>query len=209
MGRPAAPTEAHFADGVASRAVADQRLRILVVCTANVCRSPVSAMMLDRSLLERGVDAIVESGGFLEAGMAACPTMTTFGSELGLDLSYHHSRPLVDHLVKDANLILTMERRHARDLMVTFDIGFDRIFTIGGLIAQSSSTPPMGEGLDEWLARVASCRSHAEFLGANCDDDVVDPHGESKRIHRRAFDHLQTSMDRVAAIVARAGDGSA
>ena len=166
-------------------------------------------MMLDRSLLERGIDAIVESGGFLEAGMTACPTMTTFGSELGIDLSYHHSRPLDAHLVNDANLILTMERRHARDLMVSFDVGFERIFTIGGLIAQALSTPPMGEGLDEWLARIVPCRDHNEFFGANCDNDVIDPHGESKRVHRRAFDHLQTSMDRVAAIVARACDRSA
>ena len=208
MGSLASPTEAHNDDGVASRAVADQRLRILVVCTANVCRSPVSAMMLDRSLLERGIDAIVESGGFLETGMSACATMATFGSELGIDLSYHHSRPVDPYFVNNANLVLVMERRHARDLMVSFDVGFERIFTIGGLIAQSLSTPPMGEGLDEWLARIAPCRSHAEFLGANCNDDVIDPHGESKRVHRRAFDHLQTSMDRVAEIVARAGDGS-
>jgi hypothetical protein len=33
---------------------------------------------------------------------------------------------------------------------------------------------------------------------------VVDPHGESKRIHRRAFEALQKSMDNVADIVARA-----
>jgi protein-tyrosine phosphatase len=189
--------------------VADHRLRILVVCTANVCRSPVAAMMLDRSLLERDIDAIVESAGFLEAGQQACPTMVNFGTELGLDLSFHHSRPLDSYLVNDANLVLTMERRHARDLMVSFDVGLERVFTIGGLIAQAVSTPPMGEGLDEWLAHTAKCRSYSEFLGSNYDDDVVDPHGESKRIHRRAFDLLQKSMDKVADVVARACDRSA
>ena len=49
----------------------DQRLRVLVVCTANVCRSPVSAMLLDRALLKRDVDAIVESGGFYVGGAKA------------------------------------------------------------------------------------------------------------------------------------------
>jgi protein-tyrosine phosphatase len=189
--------------------VADQRLRILVVCTANVCRSPVSAMMLDRSLLERDIDAIVESAGFLDAGMPACPMMNAFGAELGIDLSYHRSRQVDPFVIGEARLVLAMERRHARDLMVTFDVGFERIFTVGGFVAQSVSTPPMGEGFDEWLGRIAPCRTHAEFLGANCDHDVVDPHGESKRIHRRAFDHLQTAMDQVADVVARACDGSA
>jgi Low molecular weight phosphotyrosine protein phosphatase len=54
---------------------------VLVVCTANVCRSPISAIMLDRVLLDRGLDAVVESAGFYEAGMPAGRTMTTFGSE--------------------------------------------------------------------------------------------------------------------------------
>jgi protein-tyrosine phosphatase len=186
--------------------VADHRLRLLVVCTANVCRSPVSAMMLDRALLDRGVDAIVESAGFLEGGFPACATMSAFGSDIGLDLSFHESRTLDAHLVGAAGLVLAMERRHARDLMVAFDRGFERIFTVGGFIAQATTMPPLGEGLDEWLGRVAPCRTHAEFLGVQCDDDVADPHGESKRIHRRAFDHLQIAMDRVADIVAGARD---
>ena len=166
-------------------------------------------MMLDRALLDRGIDAIVESAGFLEGGSPACPTMSGFASELGIDLSFHESRTLDAHQVGDARLVLAMERRHARDLMVAFDVGFERIFTVGGLIAQSRTMPPAGEGLDEWLSRVAPCRTHSEFLGAYCDDDIADPHGESKRIHRRAFDHLHTAMDRVADVVASARDRSA
>jgi hypothetical protein len=101
-----------------------------------------------------------------------------------------------------------MERRHARDLMVSFDVRFERIFTVGGLIGRAGSMPPKAEGLDEWLERLAPSRTHAEFLGVQCDDDVSDPHGDSKRVHRRAFDHLQFAMDRVAGIVAAACDGS-
>jgi len=162
-------------------------------------------MMLDRALLKRGVDAIVESGGFLEGGAPACATMSGFGSEFGLDLSFHVSRTVDEYTVGESRLVLAMERRHARDLMVSFDVGFERIFTVGGLIAQATSMPPQGEGLDEWLERVGPLRTHAEFLGLHCEDDIYDPHGESKRTHRRAFDHLQFAMDRVADIVAAAG----
>ncbi|MEO8695793.1 MAG: hypothetical protein ABI658_19900 [Acidimicrobiales bacterium] len=188
--------------------MADQRLRVLVVCTANVCRSPVSAMLLDRALLRRGLNAIVESGGFLESGAPACPMMSSFASEVGLDLSFHESRKVDSHLLGDARLVLTMERRHARDLMVSFDADHERIFTVGGFIAQAASFPPTGEGFDEWLEHLAPFRSHAEFLGVHCNDDISDPHGESKRIHRRAFDQLQFSMDRVADAVVGACDAS-
>ena len=165
-------------------------------------------MMLDRALLDRGVDAIVESAGFLEGGAPACPMMRAFGSELGIDLSFHRSRSLEAHTIEDARLVLAMERRHARDLMVSFDVGFERMFTVGGLLAQASTTPPIGEGLDEWLREMAPSRSHAEFLGGPCDDDVADPHGESKRVHRRTFDQLHVAMERVADIVISACDRS-
>jgi protein-tyrosine-phosphatase len=163
-------------------------------------------MLLDRALLKRGVDAIVESGGFLDGGAAACATMSAFASEVGLDLSFHESRTVDAYMLGDARLVLAMERRHARDLMVSFDAGFERIFTVGSFIAQATATPPKGEGLDEWLERLAPFRTHAEFLGVQCEDDIADPHGESKRIHRRAFDQLQFAMDRVADIVVGACD---
>lgn len=165
-------------------------------------------MLLDRALLKRGVDAIVESGGFYNGGATACATMSAFASEVGLDLSFHQSRAVNAYILGDARLVLAMERRHARDLMVSFDVGFERIFTVGGFVAQATSTPPKGEGLDEWLDRLAPDRMHSEFLGVECEDDISDPHGESKRIHRRAFDHLQFAMDRVADIVAAACDRS-
>jgi hypothetical protein len=38
--------------------------------------------MLDRVLLDRGLDAIVKLADFYEAGMPAGRTMTTFGSEV-------------------------------------------------------------------------------------------------------------------------------
>lgn len=186
--------------------MADQRLRVLVVCTANVCRSPVSAMLLDRALLKRGVDAIVESGGFHEGGAPACPMMRAFGAELGLDLAFHESRKVDPHMLADVRLVLAMERRHARDLMVAFDVRFERIFTVGGFIDRAGSMPPTGGGLDDWLQRLAMSRTHEEFLGVRCEDDVFDPHGESKRIHRRTFDHLHVAMDEVADIVVGACD---
>ena len=165
-------------------------------------------MLLDRALLKRGVDAIVESGGFLEGGAPACAMMSSFASEVGLDLSFHESRTVDAYMLGDARLVLAMERRHARDLMVSFDVGFERIFTVRGFIAQASETPPKGEGLDDWLARLAPYRTHDEFIGLQCNDDISDPHGGSKRTHRRAFDHLQFAMDRAADIVVAACDRS-
>jgi hypothetical protein len=44
-------------------------IRILVVCTANRCRSPVAEVLLWKALVVEGVPAVVRSAGFLEPGV--------------------------------------------------------------------------------------------------------------------------------------------
>jgi protein-tyrosine phosphatase len=184
--------------------VADSRLRLLVVCTANICRSPVSAMLLDRALLDRSIDAIVESAGFLTEDEPACPTMQEFAQGVGLDLSFHRSRLIDRWLVGDARLILTMQRSHARDVMTKFDTDLERLYTVGGILAEAQAAPPRGGGLDPWLAERCPHRTHLDFVGDSCADDVIDPHGQSRRVHRRTFDQLSAAMNAVADIIADA-----
>ena len=179
------------------------KLRVLVLCTANVCRSPVTAMLLDRALVERGVDGVVRSAGFLVEDEPACPAMTQFGRERGIDLGGHRSRVVSADDVAESTLILTMERRHARELMMQFDIGHDKVFTLGSFAPAVLRSPPSGEGLEEWLARMIEQRQAMDFLGSGASDEVGDPHGESRRVHRKTFEWLeQLALSTADALVA-------
>jgi hypothetical protein len=63
------------------------------VCTANVCRSPISARILDGAVLDRGLDATVESAGF---SLVCVVTQTAIEAEatefLGLERYAHGAR---------------------------------------------------------------------------------------------------------------------
>ena len=134
----------------------------------------VSAMMLDRALLKRGVDAIVESGGFTRAVRRRAPPWPRSPTSR-VDLSSTRAARFDSYMLGDAKLVLTMERRHARDLMVSFDARLRadlhrrRLSSSGRIVAAD------GGQFDEWLERLAPTRTHAEFLGVHCDDDVADP----------------------------------
>lgn len=87
---------------------------ILLVCTGNICRSPIAEALLVRALQERGLDAISVSSAGTGAwdGAPASEGAYLVGLERGLDLSGHRARLLTRELVDQSDLILTMARHH-------------------------------------------------------------------------------------------------
>jgi len=88
--------------------------KILLVCTGNICRSPLGGALMQRALAERGVDGIVVSSAGTGAwdGAPVSEGAYLVGLEQGLDLSGHRARLLTRDVVEQASLILTMARHH-------------------------------------------------------------------------------------------------
>lgn len=89
--------------------------KILVVCTGNICRSPLAEFWLRQQL---GEEARVESAGTgALVGMKADPLAIEVGHRHGLDLDSHIARQVTPTMLRDADLVLAMEGGHRRALL--------------------------------------------------------------------------------------------
>lgn len=89
--------------------------RITVVCVGNICRSPFGEAVLKdilpkKTILSAGI-ATNKSG---LSGKPANPSASSLASDLGFSLEAHKAQQLTGELCKDSDLILVMEKGHAR-----------------------------------------------------------------------------------------------
>jgi protein-tyrosine phosphatase len=156
---------------------------ILVVCTGNICRSPIAEGMLRDALRARFGDAAptVSSAGTAGLdGAGPTPEAVTAAAEHGVDIAGHRARSLDPAPASDADLLLAMAGEH-RDILLSAHGDLDRTFTLKELVRLLESLPhaPAGSGpasLGERVSQAAAAR-RAGHAGNPLDEDIVDPIG--------------------------------
>ena len=170
--------------------------RVLLLCTANQCRSPMGEVILRacRPALE------VRSAGRLPGGAPASAPAVEVLAARGLDLSGHVSRTATRELVEEADLVLGMAREHVRDAVLLSPGVRSRAFALKDLVrrGEASGPRPPGEALGHWLAVVGDGRTTADLLGSSASDDVDDPIGRPPARYRACADELSSLLGRLA-----------
>lgn len=106
-------------------------LRILVICTANICRSPMGEVLLRQALGNH--PAIVDSAGIHgQHGMPADDTVAKLLHENNLpEIDQHKSKPVVSGMSGQYDLYLCMENHHMVDLKAMIPNATGRIYLFG------------------------------------------------------------------------------
>jgi protein-tyrosine-phosphatase len=175
--------------------------RILLLCTANQCRSPMAEGLLRRFLADRGVAAVIGSAGLYEGGAPATDQAQAALARRGIDLSAHRSRCMrwaeVD--VTGADLVIGMERRHVQ-AAAALGAEQSRCFTLPELarLAVASEPRRSAEPLAAWATRLSSTRPVAEIDGrGTAADAVADPIGRGDDVYEATVTVLAALLTEV------------
>ena len=105
---------------------------ILVVCTANICRSPVAEALLRDRLRKEGLDdwIVGSAGTWAYPGQSAAENSTKLMADQGLNIEDHESRIVSQALIAEADLVLCMEIGHAEALRAEFPLEKRKIFLL-------------------------------------------------------------------------------
>ncbi len=118
--------------------------KIVFLCYGNICRSPLAAALAEKQLSATQI----QSAGFHDAtGRRSPEKILRIATSFGIDLSNHRStRCSIEHL-RDAGLVIAMDRENLARLKREFPECISRT-TLLGLFAD----PPIPEIADPYLA---------------------------------------------------------
>ncbi|MEO7836729.1 MAG: low molecular weight phosphatase family protein [Acidimicrobiales bacterium] len=169
-----------------------------MVCTGNICRSPMAEAFLRRRLDGIGEEATVHSAGLLSDGLPATGAGVAALRNLGVDISAHRSRRLSSALVEPADLVLGMAREHVRASVLMAPVAWPRAFTLKELVRRGDERGPRapGQPFEEWLAKVHAGRGTSDLAGFSPDDDVADPFGLDADYYRGTAKELDDLVRR-------------
>lgn len=152
--------------------------RILVVCTANLIRSPFVAGLLSSRLPHAwsGHLTVHSAGTAARPGHAVPEDVLRIGQTYGLSLDSHRSRRLGESLLRTGDTVLCAEAAHRR---VVLDLRPDLIsstFTVREFARLANETSVLASATS-WSELVSACaRARLGSVGASTEvDDIVDP----------------------------------
>ena len=165
----------------------EQPVKVLFVCTANICRSP----FMELTARHLAGDAAIEfrsagTHGFADHAMN--PEMVTTLDPRGV--SGHEdfrSRALTKAELDWADVVLTAEAEHRQFILDDHPADFRKVFTLGQFVESLAGH----DGLHgrELLAAVGSRRTTA-----SPDLDVADPYRRGPEAAERAAAHIETLL---------------
>ncbi|WP_066293932.1 arsenate reductase/protein-tyrosine-phosphatase family protein [Arthrobacter sp. B6] len=195
---------------------APAQVRILTVCTGNICRSPVA-----ERLLQAGLDQAVP-GGFTvtSAGTRALvgepiqPPSADIVRTFGGNAEGFAARQLTSKILRGVDLVLTMTSGHRGEVLQLDASLLKRTFTIRefarmlDVLDDRAATPgasvaPTHDGGDRlasnaafWRglpARAAAVR-HLSLPADSSENDIIDPYRRSLDVYRQMEDELAPAI---------------
>lgn len=200
--------------GSTSSTEPSSRLTILTVCTGNICRSPLAEVLLRAELEPLGV-RVHSAGTHALVGHGMPEPALDLAVQEGADpevAAAHQARYLVEPLLADADLILTMAREHRSHVVKMMPNRLRRTFTVREFARLASTltdeearaaAEAAGDSPRERFAAVLRAVNDQRGItpSSGDEDDVIDPYRRSRETYARSAAELTPALVEVERIV--------
>ncbi|MGD8148913.1 low molecular weight phosphatase family protein [Ornithinimicrobium sp. Y1694] len=177
---------------------------ILVVCTGNVCRSPMVERLLQAALDQRygaGLVPVSSAGTGALVGSAMDERSAELLAQLGGDDEGFTARAITEPIVAGAQLVLTATRDHRASVVRLHPRAMRRSFTVRELGLALAAVPeqelPTADDPLERLTEVAELgnRLRGAHLPATPEDlDLTDPFRQPDEVYRELRGQVEAAL---------------
>jgi protein-tyrosine-phosphatase len=168
-------------------------MKVLFVCTGNICRSAMAGALLRRSLSEAGNDdiEIISAGTWALDGAPASGIAVDVLARRGIDLSSHRSRSLEVDDLRSADLVVAMTSVHVREIARIAPGAIDKVVLLKEL-AEIRLPKDLGDGSGPGRLQALL---EAPRPAARRALDVDDPMGLPATAYERCANDLERGIE--------------
>ena len=148
--------------------------KVLFVCTANVCRSPMAEAIFNALAEDEGLSVRAESAGVVAlVGEGMAPKASIVLEEAGIYPGEHRARQVSKTMLDEANLVLVMGPQHKAELHRLFGDSLKQVYTLPEYASGSLDGNHSGEG------------------------EIPDPYGHTMTAYRASLRQLYDYIERL------------
>lgn len=194
------------------------QVRILTVCSGNICRSPLAELLIQKGLSDEPEFTVASAGSMARDGDVMPEPARELASRFDLDPTRHRARYLTEQIVSESDVIFAMSRSHRSQIVKISPAKVARTFTLREFARLSSSLTDAelsgaatGETIDERVASVIRLVfAQKATVGPAADpllDDVIDPYKRDASIYDQSGREIVPAAAQVVRVLRLAAAG--
>lgn len=191
-------------------------IRLLTVCTGNICRSPYAHLRLGHALeqVRPGAFEVMSAGTHALVGNAVDPGSVRLLDGRGIDHDTFAARQLSEQMLKDIDFVLPLEAGHRKLVLRDSPRHLKRTYTLkefARLLDSAGAREPWTQRLaglvtpeERWAALPSHlARERGLSRVAEGTDDIADPYRQPQEVFDAMGAEVDAAVERIVAFEAQ------